>query len=329
MKDSAWLWLIGGGALVYFLMPEKVKEVAGGVIGGGGGLGTVLREAGERIIQLPGEVITIPGPREVFTEVIENVGDVVSESGEDVINEGKRMVENVTEDWINDVFNFPEDIFPKSPEQPTEGMLPGEDETPVDFTALGDRMIETMQRAGGILGRQYVGAAITGTHLVKPLPLAAKIEQTFPKLLRVTPKAGAKVGTKIASKAIPVIGWASLGADIVADVARLFGADVTEWLGISSLAEPFLGYNPLEKWVGGYEERQALASGPIDKWLTYSEGSSYPPESPTRYSEGTTPVVSDRVTAGRPTGGGYSPVVQAAVERAESASGWWMHIPEL
>lgn len=81
-------------------------------------------------------------------------------------------------------------------------------------------------------------------------------------LIKGAAKGATKVAGKLGTKAIPIIGWASLFADVGADVARLFGADVTEWLGLSSLAEPVLGYNPLERWVAKTSGKTAQASIP-------------------------------------------------------------------
>lgn len=74
-------------------------------------------------------------------------------------------------------------------------------------------------------------------------------------------KTGARIIPKAALRAVPVVGWALAVSDVVADIARIFGADVTEWLGFSGIASPFLGYNPLERLFGGPLTRQAQAMG--------------------------------------------------------------------
>jgi len=65
-------------------------------------------------------------------------------------------------------------------------------------------------------------------------------------------KIGARTGARAASRAIPVIGWGLLIADAGADIARVFGVDVTEWLGFSPMLSPLTGgVNPLENWAAG------------------------------------------------------------------------------
>lgn len=65
---------------------------------------------------------------------------------------------------------------------------------------------------------------------------------------RIAPKAGLGFA-KVGARAIPVVGWALTLVDVGADIARLFGANVTEWLGFSGLISAFTGENPLEKWA--------------------------------------------------------------------------------
>jgi len=71
---------------------------------------------------------------------------------------------------------------------------------------------------------------------------------------------GIRAVPKTALRAIPVVGWALSVVDIGADIARIFGADVTEWLGFSGIAEPFLGYNPLERWFSAPPVSRVQAS---------------------------------------------------------------------
>ena len=90
--------------------------------------------------------------------------------------------------------------------------------------------------------------AAKGKFGIKPLAASRAAEGIAWKIGPKFALKGTGAIARRAAYAVPVAGWALLVVDLGADLARAFGADVTEWLGFSSLAEPFLGYNPLEKW---------------------------------------------------------------------------------
>tara|TARA_Y100000310_G_scaffold58558_2_gene53876 strand:+ start:2667 stop:3662 length:996 start_codon:yes stop_codon:yes gene_type:complete len=154
---------------------------------------------------------------------------------------------------------------------------------------------EAIVRTGGVAVRQYAGAALTGTHLIKPLPKAAVIEKFSKPIVKVAPRIATKViprvGVKVASRAVPVLGWALLAGDIGSDVLRFFGADMPEWLGISGIVESFTGENPIESWVteqeaiefqgSEYDIRETDLVSP-ETALTISEARHGQPEAPTR-----------------------------------------------
>ena len=95
----------------------------------------------------------------------------------------------------------------------------------------------------GIVNWITRGSAATVSHATGAAAAKAFIAQTSKTALRA---GGMRVGTGAAARAIPVVGYALLVADAVADTLRFMGFDVTEWLGYSALATPFLGYNLLE-----------------------------------------------------------------------------------
>jgi len=95
-------------------------------------------------------------------------------------------------------------------------------------------------------------------------------------LVRVAPKLAPRLaiqGGKVASRAIPILGWGLLAVDLGADVARLFGADVTEWLGLSGLVSAFTGENPIEKWVDQRNAEQELS--PYNPNISSERGTGY------------------------------------------------------
>jgi len=63
---------------------------------------------------------------------------------------------------------------------------------------------------------------------------------------RVSAKTGAKVASALGTRLIPGLGWLMLAVDVGADIARIFGADVNEWIGISPIFSG-AGENPLER----------------------------------------------------------------------------------
>lgn len=117
--------------------------------------------------------------------------------------------------------------------------------------------------AGSIVGRQVAGRFLVGSGV------------------RVLSEIAPKLGGKVVSRFIPGVGWALLGTDLAADIARLFGADMPEWLGFSGLITPFLGYNPEEEWVAGAGARKSQAEyNPSVKLPTVIAGGKVIPSKP-------------------------------------------------
>lgn len=79
-------------------------------------------------------------------------------------------------------------------------------------------------------------ATVSGSFILGKTSLYAgkKLAPTATKLALV----GAKtIVPKAATRAIPVVGWGLLGADLVADASRVFGFNPPSWLGFSPLVE--------------------------------------------------------------------------------------------
>lgn len=106
---------------------------------------------------------------------------------------------------------------------------------------LAPAVVDPILKAAGKQGIKVIGEEVATWETKQALKWA------IPK---VVGRAGVKVGTR----AIPIIGWGLLAADVGADIVRLFGVDVTEWLGISPIIGAFTGENPIEKWAGAHTE---------------------------------------------------------------------------
>lgn len=235
-KSNEWLWLVGGIAGAYLLMPEKVKETLGG---GGGGISLNLQDLLGGV-QFP----NIPGLPDITNIVPENWRDILPEVPEF--------------NWRDYIPEFPEggaipgSLVPK-------GLVPGNltpDLIP-DMSTGMPGIIAGLQNivkyGGGVYARQAAGAALTGTTLIKPLPLTGIFKNIGRVVSRAAPqiagRTALKIAPRVALRAIPIVGWGLLAADIGADIARLMGMNVTEWLGISPIVSAFSEDNLLEKMV--------------------------------------------------------------------------------
>lgn len=182
---------------------------------------------------------------------------------------------NATDAFKKQVQALLDKVTPESPttKQDNSNNKQPEADTNPKTTAVGTQPVSLLENLrtelklfGAVGAKQYVGAALAGTHLLRPLPGAKAVEglseiaragaeKLAPKIAeKFAPNIAEKVGVgligKTASKAIPFVGWASLLIDPFADIARLYGVDVPEWLGLSPLISIFTGgQNPLESWV--------------------------------------------------------------------------------
>ena len=147
----------------------------------------------------------------------------------------------------------------------------------------GSQYTEAASRGSGVFGRQFAGSLLTGEGILTNVPFGGRVVKAIGKGVsnlgtktpaltklithgvtgeKVLVQTAAGVGKKVipatvarvGARAIPVVGWGLLGVDLVADVVRLFGADVPEWLGLSSIVGAFTGENPLEAKFGGVVE---------------------------------------------------------------------------
>lgn len=295
-KDNTLLWVAGAGLVGWLLAPKELKEqITGGMpgigidlsglLGGGLDIGGLLPEFKVPEFEWPAF------PEGWIPNFPENPIPGWSEELKDWISGGGKFIAKV-----------PELIDPNLPDTGKEGGGSLFDITPQSPTNIQN----FARRATGVYGRQLTGAALTGTHLIRPLPFAGRVEKGFLPLreaakrigarattkalpraltevvrspltgetsIRLTAKGlgkagartgvkvatlvGAKVGAKAAARAIPFVGQALLVVDVAADLARIFGADVTEWLGFSGLVSAFTGENPLETFFAG---KPALAA---------------------------------------------------------------------
>ncbi|MAF36582.1 hypothetical protein CL622_05700 [archaeon] len=190
-------------------------------------------------------------------------------------------------------FYFPPfKLTPPTPPDPADfftdigsGLIP--DVTMPEYTAVKASIV----RSGGIGLRQYGGIVMSGGRTIRPIfkggevALATKPLRTI--LTKVGTKAGAKLGFKVAARGIPVVGWGLLAVDLLSDLARLGGANMPEWLGISGIIEPFTGSNPIEDFVSNQEKQAFEVSdvvtgrSPIER-LTFNEANTGSPEAPSR-----------------------------------------------
>lgn len=292
-KNNTLLWIAGAGIVGWLLAPKEVKEKIQDIMGGGGigiDLGGLIGG-----INLGGLMPEFP-PFEFPPFPI---------------------------DWIPPIpeWNPPTDGTEDSDTTVTEGdggsLMP--DLTPFNPSNIQD----FVRRGAGIYGRQLGGAFLTGTHLFRPVPFAGVAERagrvvrtgakvapkvippltrfvTHPasgeKLVQLTaqglgkaaPKLLPKVGLaglRVGARAIPIVGWALLAVDLGADLLRVFGADMPEWLGVSGLVSAFTGENPLETFFADTPDVTLPKGGGLLGGI-FSESSYSPKENPI-YPEGT------------------------------------------
>jgi len=110
------------------------------------------------------------------------------------------------------------------------------------------------------------------------------IERTLTRVTpRVLKRAAPRIGGRLLGRLIPGIGWGVLAADVGADIARMFGADVPEWLGFSGIVSAITGENPLEArflhdaGTTGHERERA-----VEQVQTPTAPQGRPPYSPVR-----------------------------------------------
>lgn len=277
MKGSDVALIVAVGVGAYYLMGGKVQG-GNGSMGGFGG-----------ILSLPGQVAgglntikeTISGGTNTIREIIEKPVEIIKSIIKEVPIPGGGKGEGESGSTA------PSPETPKgkgntSERPPSEAdfpTYPGAEEG-LGLTDVG--VLGTLRAGAGIAARQYAGTFLTGTHLIRPMPLAKGIETLGKTLLpKVAVGAGAKLGVKIGTRAIPVIGWGLMGVDLGADILRLFGADVPELLGFSSLFSPLnKGRNPLETWVSGVDKKNQLQSRPLPYQIASKEADTGAPEKP-------------------------------------------------
>ena len=269
------LLIAGGALAAYMLVKKKDTQEPATPGGGGsyfnlggfdlsGLLGnipspqTVIPE-----INLPGGQFIpdgfklIPENLNPFPEYLNPFGDFSPEDYfKDMLNQYKDKLTGAADDAFKNFNKTLTGLIPPElltpPDKPPIPELPGQpgkdDDTDSTnrYAWLGHLQSAT-QQAGGLYGRQLLAVAGGAPAVVRPLlgrsqvklggqiarkvtpPLAEKLA------LRLGARGGAKALGKAASYFIPFVGWASFAADVGADLARLFGADVTEWLGFTPI----------------------------------------------------------------------------------------------
>ena len=134
----------------------------------------------------------------------------------------------------------------------------------------------TGQQIGSIYVRQAVGTTLTGKQMLRPMPLAQEykaintaakpvIKVASGAVTRVAPRLAASVVPKVLSRAVPGVGWGLLVIDLAADALRVTGVDVPEAIGLSSIATPFLGGNPIERYISGNLEQSTQSEREVER----------------------------------------------------------------
>ena len=237
---------------------DAISKVTGALSGGGGG-GVSSLLSGLTSAKAENTKLTdIFDPTKAVTEGLESFGKgaevVVSKALDSFTEKALGLIEDI-------IREVPESTNTAGTKKTTAASSPPsekETEQSVGIDITAPAVLTSLRQGLGIAARQYGGALLTGTHLLKPLPLAKPIEEIGAKLITrgleaAGAKAGASVAVKVVGKAIPIIGWVSMIVDAGADFLRVFGLDMPESLGFSSLATPFMGKNPIEAWVKGAE----------------------------------------------------------------------------
>jgi hypothetical protein len=230
-----------------------------GNLGGDSGLSGILealKTMVSKVVPSPNEVFSgLPGVGAItdVTDALKKIKDATSQV-ESVISDAQKKVEDFFKNALN--LNLPESLIPKMTEKPKANPDDTTDQTtPIDILGAARSTIKT---AGRIGIENYIGAFLTGSHIVRPLPLAKGIEELGLPIVekagitigeKLSWRFGEKIGATVGSKVIPGIGWLTLLADPFADLARLFGVDVPEWLGYSPLLSLGNDTNVLERWV--------------------------------------------------------------------------------
>jgi len=271
MKTENIVLLLGAGLLGWYLAPKEVKEK----IAGSGGVSLDLSGL------LSG--VNFGGQDTAFKELSESV-KVLPETFKGMLTEFDFPV-------IPEIpaFQFPD--FPALPEMPDfHYTLP----PLIDIPNLPDTVTDTggslmpeialpnpanVGQAGGVLGgialRQITGSAITGGGIASRIPVLGEFlrasgrfttevtEHVAPRIIsRIAPRIAPKIviaGSRLATRGVPVVGWALLVADAGADLARIFGVDMPEWVGYSPIIGAFTGENPLESWSAQGQAEQELS----------------------------------------------------------------------
>lgn len=192
---------------------------------------------------------------------------------------------------------------PNTPKPPAEVTIrPGEPTQTGPVYDWQSNLLTSLKEAIGVGARQEAGAFLAGEHIIRPLPFADALEKLGEALLpKIAPKA-AGLGAKIGTRAIPIVGWGLLGVDVGADILRLFGVDMPEWLGLSPIASIFdPNGNMLESWVAQHSQGATAQTGkPIPYQLADKEAAKgYSPEAPSAVRGDTQVVI-------QPYKGGYS-----------------------
>lgn len=208
-KDNTFLWLVGGLALGYLLMPKQVKEQ----IGGGGT--TIIERATQLLpmseLGLPGEgvIINISEGTQAVKDITGDVFDITGAGKtiiDDIVDAGNRVVKTIKEAGA--------------------GVTPPP--TPSPAVTSNDLDIDSMRQKVGVLGG--VGTSVLGAGLTKVIPQ---------KLASLVPKLTIK-GFSTALKFIPWLGWGYALADIGATVYEVAsGKNIAgDWLGWGEIINP-------------------------------------------------------------------------------------------
>tara|TARA_Y100000310_G_scaffold335575_1_gene417929 strand:+ start:65 stop:1243 length:1179 start_codon:yes stop_codon:yes gene_type:complete len=217
-KDNKILFIGAAAVIGYMLAPKEAKEQLKNLLPSGGGSSQSLD-----LTLGNGENTGGIMPESFFKAFTDGISQILSEIPNNALpNQSPQLDPNIPKldpnipswlpEWLPDIPSLPrlphvEPVLPSLPQIPKlptpEGMNFFPDLFPFDITMPENQTVRNVLSAtGSVLGKQYVGAALTGTHLVRPLPFASYWEAAWSPVRESAKKVA---GTTTAKKVFPVV----------------------------------------------------------------------------------------------------------------------------
>lgn len=185
---------------------------------------------------------TTKGVGEIGEGIIGKMGDISNATLEGITKSGQdylKMMEGNFTAWADKLKGLVPEVKLPDTSAAVQSLIPKLDS---DGDALRNKLGKYVGVGGGILTAYGTRAAIPITETVAKIAFS-----------RLAPKVALTVGGKLATKAIPVVGWAWLAADV--------GATIYELVSGKNIAGGWLGWgeliNPEKEGVAATADKQA------------------------------------------------------------------------